>query len=128
MKFSEHRDSNVKIVKHYQPGEVKINADFYRSSLYLTQHQVFSDWPVTDISQLAPSDLDSLLALKPEVILLGTGEQQRFPAPAFFQYCAKHGVGLEVMANDAACRTFNVIGTEDREVILALIFAAPSTQ
>ncbi|HHT00904.1 MAG TPA: hypothetical protein ENK73_08640, partial [Thiomicrospira sp.] len=58
---------------------------------------------------------------KPEVIILGTGETQHFPEPKLFAYCAHKGVGLEVMANDAACRTYNVLTTEDREIVLALI-------
>lgn len=122
MKFTEHRDSNINVVKHYEPGLVKINADEYRQSLFLNQHQTYPDWPVEHIDQLTTALLDEILQTQPEVIILGTGEQQIFPHPSLFAHCAGKGVGLEVMANDAACRTFNVITTEDRDVALALIF------
>lgn len=121
MKFTEHRDSNILSIKKYQAGEVVINDQKVQSSCYLTQHYLHQDWQCKHISELNFDRLDELLRLKPEVILLGTGETQTFPDVTFFAYCAKQGVGLEVMNNAAAARTFNVLTTEDREVLLALI-------
>ena len=121
MKFTEHRDSNINAVKSYQKGQVRINADTYEKSLFLTQTEVFSNWQITDIQALDKTLLKPILEQKPEVIILGTGEVQTFPDFSLFAYCREHGVGLEVMANDAACRTFNILTTEDRPVILALI-------
>ncbi|WP_127470737.1 Mth938-like domain-containing protein [Thiomicrorhabdus aquaedulcis] len=121
MKFTEHRDSNVFAVKHYQPGLVKVNNLTFYNSFFITQHTTHDDWPCTAIEQLTPQLLDPLLAQKPEVIILGTGDKQTFPAPQLFAYCAQNQCGLEVMANDAACRTYNVLTSEDRDVVLALI-------
>ncbi|WP_178862386.1 Mth938-like domain-containing protein [Thiomicrorhabdus cannonii] len=124
MKFTEHRDSNVYVVKHYEPGEVKINDRRLQKSCFLNQKTLVENWPCAHIDALTTDHLDALLALKPEVILLGTGETQVFPAPQLFAYCSAKGVGLEVMHNLAACRTYNVLTTEDREVVLALIMDA----
>jgi len=121
MKFTEHRDSNVLAIKRYQAGEVVINDQKVLSSCYLTQHYLHRDWACKHISELNTERLDELLKLNPEVIILGTGETQTFPDVEYFAYCAKQGVGLEVMNNTAASRTFNVLTTEDREVLLALI-------
>ncbi|WP_130537400.1 Mth938-like domain-containing protein [Thiomicrorhabdus indica] len=122
MKFTEHRDSNINTVKNYEAGKVRINADEYHQSLFLTQKEVFSDWHCSDIRSLTTNSLDALLDQKPEVIILGTGESQIFPEPKLFAHCTNRGAALEVMANDAACRTYNILTTEDREVVLALIF------
>lgn len=122
MKFTEHRDSNINTVKKYEPGKVKINADDYQHSLFLTQNEVFANWSCTDIKKLSTNDLDDLLDQHPEVIILGTGDQQVFPDPKLFAHCMNRGTALEVMANDAACRTYNILTTEDRDVVLALIF------
>lgn len=124
MKFTEHRDSNVYAVKHYEPGAVKINDQLLNDSCYLNQKELVANWDCHQISYLNTEHLDELLTLKPEVILLGTGETQIFPNPQLFAYCSQHGVGLEVMNNLAACRTYNVLTTEDREVVLALIMPA----
>jgi uncharacterized protein len=122
MKFTEHRDSNVLTVKKYEPNHVTINDIEVTDSCYLNHHTLKEHWACHQLSELNTDRLDELLSLSPEVIILGTGEKQQFPDPKIFYYCAQKGVGLEVMANDAACRTYNVLTTEDREVVLALIF------
>lgn len=121
MKFTEHRDSNVYTVKRYEPGLVKVNDLDLTQSCYLTQTKLEDNWPCKAIEELTTEFLDMLLEEKPEVIVLGTGDKQIFPEPKFFAYCVSKGVGLEVMANDAACRTYNVLTTEDRDIVLALI-------
>ncbi|KUJ72075.1 Mth938-like domain-containing protein [Thiomicrospira sp. WB1] len=123
MKFTEHRDSQVYTVKQYQPGLVKINDFTLNHSCAISQHEIKEDWDCPDITSLNASHLDDLLAFSPEVILLGTGETQRFPDPALLAHCAAQGIGVEVMTNLAACRTYNVLTTEDREVVLALIIS-----
>lgn len=121
MKFTEHRDSNVFAVKSYQPGLVKVNNLEFNQSCFITQKSYNDKWMCSNIKALNAELIDELLAEKPEVIILGTGESQEFPEPKLFAYCASQGVGLEVMANDAACRTYNVLTTEDRDIVLALI-------
>lgn len=121
MKFTEHRDSNVFAVKKYQPGLVKINDRSLSKSCFLTQHQLIEDWPCPTLDDLTEAHLSKIVELQPEVILLGTGETHRFPNRSLFTFCARHGIGLETMSSIAACRTFNVLSTEDRNVVLALI-------
>lgn len=121
MKFTEHRDSNVFAVKNYQPGKVKVNNLIFTDSFFMTQHKTQEHWACHDIDELNESLLTQLINEHPEVIVLGSGETQKFPDMKLFAYCAKHGIGLEVMANDAACRTYNVLTTEDRDIVLALI-------
>jgi uncharacterized protein len=121
MKFTEHRDSNVFVIKRYKAGEVIINDKKITSSCFLSQHELVENWDCDDIKKLDIEQLSKLYSLKPEVIILGTGETQVFPNPQFFAHCAQQGTGLEVMSNHAACRTYNILTTEDREVVLALI-------
>jgi uncharacterized protein len=54
-------------------------------------------------------------------VLLGTGLQLRFPPPHYSVELLSRGIGVEIMANDAACRTFNILLSEDRQVLLALL-------
>lgn len=126
MKFTEHRDSNIFAVKNYTYGNVKVNNLTFTTSFYLTQHMTQANWSCHDISALNIELLDELIAQKPEVIILGTGEKQEFPNPHLFAHCASQGIGLEVMSNDAACRTYNVLTTEDRDIVLALIMGIKS--
>ncbi|MGC9385361.1 MAG: Mth938-like domain-containing protein [Hydrogenovibrio sp.] len=125
MKFTEHRDSNILTVKQYRPGLVKINEFEIDSSCFLSQHELNSDWNCPSLDALDENHLKALFALKPDVIILGTGERQIFPDPSLFRFCAQNGIGLEVMDNAAACRTYNVLTTEDRNIVLGLIMAKP---
>ena len=80
-------------------------------------------WPVRDVRQMTPADLDVVLALAPELVVLGTGERQVFPPPAVMAACLTRGIGIEVMDNAAAARTYNVLAGEGRRVVVALLLA-----
>jgi len=59
--------------------------------------------------------------LKPDLVLLGTGDKQIFPDIEILGYFAQQGVGVEVMNTGALCRTFNILVAEDRHVVAAII-------
>lgn len=124
MKFTEHQDANILAVKKYRPGFVQINQQEITQSCFLNQTQLVEQWACHAPDQLSEALFEALFQLKPEVIILGTGEHQTFPEPKWFAFCARQGIGLEVMDNAAACRTYNVITTEEREVVLALMMPA----
>lgn len=91
------------------------------SSFVLAPDRLIEEWPASDARALQPSDLEPLLSLEPEVILLGTGPRQVFPAAAVMAACMGRGVGIEVMTNAAAARTFNVLAAEERRVVAGFI-------
>ncbi|SIN91865.1 Uncharacterized conserved protein, contains Mth938-like domain [Sulfurivirga caldicuralii] len=124
MKFTEHKDRSINSVRRIDADGIWVNDTCLRSSFYMTQKHLCPDWGVSAFSDLSEQDIDALLALKPDVILLGTGEHQQFLPPQLLQRCHAAGVGVEVMDSAAACRTFNVMTTEDRPVLLAVIQSA----
>jgi len=91
------------------------------SSFLLSPERAVEDWPVTASNELDASHVDGILELKPEVVLLGTGERQVFPAPAFMAGLLRKGVGVEVMDNAAAARTYDLLAGERRRVVVAFI-------
>lgn len=99
----------------------RVNDRTLSASFILSPQQLVEDWPVRDSAALTPDDLTPLLALQPEVILLGTGERQIFPPAAVMAACLRQGVGLEVMTNAAAARTFNVLASESRKVVAGFL-------
>lgn len=91
------------------------------SSFVLAPDALLEDWPVAAVGLLTPELLQPLLDLRPEVVLLGSGERQGF-APAITQAaCLQAGVGFEVMNNAAAARTFSVLAGEGRRVVAGFI-------
>jgi uncharacterized protein len=91
------------------------------ASFVLAPDTLLESWPVSDARTLSIEQLEPLLALSPEVILLGSGGVQVFPPAATMAACLSRGIGLEVMTNAAAARTFNVLAGESRRVVAGFI-------
>lgn len=105
-----------------------VNERTLRASFIVTPDVLVEDWAARDATRLSPADLAPLLALDPELVLLGTGGQQAFPPPDALAACLGRGIGLEAMTNAAAARTFNVLAGEGRRVVAGFILdpASPS--
>ncbi|TAK38031.1 MAG: hypothetical protein EPO30_09060 [Lysobacteraceae bacterium] len=101
-----------------------VNERTLRRSFIVAPGALVEDWPVTDAGALRPEDLSPLLALEPEVVLLGTGAAQAFAPPATQAACLRRGIGLEAMTNAAAARTYSVLAGEGRRVVAAFIIPA----
>jgi len=91
------------------------------SSFLLAPDRAIEDWAVTAAGALDASHVETLLALQPELVILGTGERQAFPAAAFMAGFLRKGIGIEVMDNAAAARTYNLLAGEGRRVIAGFI-------
>lgn len=91
------------------------------SSFLLAPDRAIENWPVTAPETLDASHVEALLALKPELVVLGTGARQAFPAAAFMAGFLRKNIGIEVMDNAAAARTYNLLADEGRRVVAAFI-------
>lgn len=90
-------------------------------SFLLAPGQAVEGWPVTDATALDASHVDAILELQPELVVLGTGRRQVFPAAAFMAGFLRKGIGIEVMDNAAAARTYDLLAGEGRHVVAAFI-------
>ena len=98
-----------------------VNERSLEASFIVAPDALVESWPVTDITAMHPADLDPLLALAPEIVLLGSGETQAFPPAEVMATCLQRGIGLEAMTNAAAARTFNVLASEGRRVVAGFV-------
>ena len=98
-----------------------VNDRTLHRSFCVSPETLVEDWPYRDASTLPPEALDPLLALQPELIVLGTGATQAFPSPATLAAALRRGVGLEAMTNAAAARTYSVLAGEGRRVVAAFV-------
>jgi len=121
MPLTEDIISSRYSITGYEDDSVKINETIYKSSLVLSAETLHSPWPVKTVDDLDETSLAVILDLKPDVVLLGTGIQQHFPAAKTFAQFGNNGIGLEVMDNGALCRTFNILVAEDRAVVAAIL-------
>ena len=105
----------------YQPGELKVEQQSYHSSILVQTDKQVDIWAPRDLTQLTPADLQPLIALKPVLVLLGTGEKLTFPPLELLNSLYAAQIGVEVMDTAAACRTYNVLMAEGRDVLAALL-------
>lgn len=113
MQITLDADSRVNLIRSYTPGELRIGEQVFHDSLIVTADRLIERWD--------PQDLEAVFALKPDVVLLGSGEVQEFPAPATRIAFAQRRIALEAMTLGAACRTFNILVQEGRRVAAALV-------
>jgi uncharacterized protein len=117
MKFAEdHNNAHYKI-DGYESTGININGRLFDQPLVLSPMEFIEHWTPQNMSELNPEHLDEIFAMKPEVILLGTGEKQIFPRNEIMRRFAQEKIGYEIMTTQAACRTFNILMSEDRNVV-----------
>ena len=121
MQFTRDNDLGAHAIIACTGEEVRLRDRSVRGSLIVTRETVLDGWRPPEPEALTLDDFRDLLALEPEVVLLGTGARQRLPPPSLYAAFAERGIGLEVMDNRAACRTYNVLLGEFRDVAVALI-------
>ena len=102
-------------------GELRLRGGSYTASVIVTRDRVIADWRPAAPDRLAIEDFAALLETPPEVLLLGTGASQRLPPPELYAAFAARGIGLEAMDNRAACRTYNLLLSEYRNVAVAIL-------
>lgn len=121
MDLSLDRPEGYLYVRRVEAHSVTLADRVLDSSFVLTPTQVTEHWLVEAAISLDASHVEALLALRPEVVILGTGQRQVFPAAAFMAGFLRKGVGIEVMDNAAAARTYNLLAGEDRRVVAGFI-------
>lgn len=123
MKFTLDQPATVHVVRGYAPGLLRIGDREFTRSVIVSAQTLIDDWRPQRAADLTAADLAPALALQPGILLLGSGPRQVFPAPDLLAQLYAAGIGFEVMDTGAACRTYNVLVAEGREVAAALIIA-----
>ncbi|WP_367605462.1 Mth938-like domain-containing protein [Legionella sp. W05-934-2] len=111
-------------IQSYSDQGVVINDKTYRSSLIVSQQTIDDNWQQTHIHLLNEDDVSRILIFNPEIVIIGHPSSGQFPNDAIRLLFSQKKVGLECMDIGAACRTFNVLLSELRNVTLALIIPA----
>lgn len=121
MKLHADPLTRLNTVTAYGAGFVEINKVRHDRSIVLCPESPVAPWSAASFETLRADDLAALLVFAPEVVLLGTGERQRFPPPQLLRPLAQARIGVEVMSTPAACRTYNILMAEGRRVLAALL-------
>jgi uncharacterized protein len=126
MRFTRDASLGINLIRSYGGGELHINDTVYRGALVVSAAALFNEPHLITFDALLSdevwgADASRILALDPEVVLLGTGARQIFPPAAFGARLMRKSIGVEIMDTGAACRTYNVLVAEQRRVVAVLL-------
>ena len=109
------------IFSGYGSGYVVVNNKKYENSMITMPDKIIEDWQASTVEKLTEEHFKLLIPYEPEIILLGTGATLRFPSPLVTKNLLESKIGFEVMDTNAACRTYNILMAEGRNVAAALL-------
>ncbi len=121
MKLHLSNPGDTKLFTAHGADHVMVNGERHERSIVVLAEEVRSDWVVAGFDELSEAHFAYFVALKPDVLLLGTGATQRFPHPRLYRALTDAGIGVECMDTPAACRTYNILVAEDRKVVAAIL-------
>ena len=121
MKFQLENPDDGYVIESYGKGQIVVNEHIFTSSLVIGPEKNLREWAPKGIPDLVVEHFEGLLEHDPEIIIFGSGEKQHFPAPDLLRPLIRRGVALEAMNTAAACRTYNILVSENRRVIAALL-------
>lgn len=125
MKMHLQKPTDIYLIRGHAKGLIQIGEQEHRTSLLILPDRLITDgWPAS-VSGLTETQLATLLALRPELVLLGSGERLQRPPAALLRPFAEAAIGVDVMDTFAACRTYNVLAAEGRKVAALLLLPQP---
>jgi uncharacterized protein len=120
---AERIEGTNAIARHSLDGVI-VNGAEYRQSVVVPWQGAVAPWQVDRFEELTEAHFEALAAMKPELVIFGSGARIRFPKPVLLRPLMAARVGIETMDTPAACRTYNVLLAEGRTVLAALLFEA----
>lgn len=120
MKFQPER-SDAQTIRGYGPGWIAIDQDKISHSLIISAGGLRQAWDCQRFEDLTPEHFAQIAAIPAELVLFGSGTRSRFVPPAWLQPLIDRQIGVETMDTAAACRTYNILASEGRNVVAALL-------
>ena len=123
MKFHADKPDSLSITAIGE-GWVAVNGERHHSSRVLTSAGQIQAWACERFEHLTAAHFETLLNVMPEppeLVIFGSGQRLRFAPPVLMRTLIERRIGVETMDTAAACRTFNILATEGRRVVAALI-------
>ena len=121
MKLHLNTTVGLNAITGHSNGTVAVNNKQINHALIVMPNQITDPWPIVDPNALSLTDFSHVLALKPELVVFGSGKTFRFPDARILAAFSQARIGFEVMDTPAACRTYNVLASEGRNVAAALL-------
>jgi uncharacterized protein len=121
MKMQADRPEGSNAITRHGAEGVIVNGREHRHNVLVPWRGEVVPWAVDNFEALDEASFEALIALEPELVIFGSGSRIRFPRPALLKDLMARRIGFETMDTPAACRTYNILASEGRNVVAALI-------
>jgi uncharacterized protein len=108
------------LVRRYDADSVWIGEQRCARPLLLSRQQLIDQWPAESLATLTLAQLEPVFASRAALVIVGTRAADRIPPVEIRRAFRERNIALEAMEFGAACRTYNVLVQEEREVLAAL--------
>lgn len=114
-------DSSLLSIESYDAQSITIQGNTYTNSTIVSKLGITDNWQVNSITEVNEDNIQALLTSNPEIIIFGHDQTDQQLPINVRSLLAKQRIGAESMSVGAACRTFNILLSENREVVYAYI-------
>jgi len=126
MKLHLTQAEGQNLITGFTDDSIDVNNQRYTTSIIVMPTSINANWQsntstALSFKTLTSDEIEKIAALKPEVVLLGTGKIHRFLHPKLSMVLSQQGIAVECMTTAAACRTYNILMSEGRKVAAALL-------
>lgn len=126
VKFQPDHLAGTNVLTRQGPDELWVGTTRFTESLLVPWVGTVLPWAPRTPQDLKPEHFEAVLALKPELVIFGSGPRLQFVSPALMRALIDKRIGVETMDTAAACRTYNVLVAEGRSAVAALLLPPPS--
>ena len=98
----------------------KLNNRLIRKNLIISKNYIHEDLLTKNFQDFALQHLKIVMSWDPEIILIGSGKKAILPNADWINHTNAKNIGLELMNTGAACRSYNLLIDEGRNVVACL--------
>ncbi len=129
MEFNLELPTRANYIRQYIPHtSFLIDQSEYNTPLIIYQDKIINNWlqkkHYFNIDLLEQNDftkLADLIGFLPEILIIGTGSKQVFPKQIKLLPIIQKKIAYDIMDTNSACKTFNILQQENRDVCAALL-------
>lgn len=126
MKFQPDVLAGTNVITRHDPDALWVGNQRFGHSLLVPWTGTVLPWAPSRPEELTAAHFEAVLALNPELVIFGSGPRIKFISPALISALIARRIGVETMDTPAACRTFNVLVSEGRSAVAALLLPPPA--
>jgi uncharacterized protein len=124
MKFQPDLPQGPNVIHAATRSSVSISGQVYTRGVIVPSDAPLQLWSAVSLADLTAEHLAEIVPLQPELVILGTGPRMGFAHPSVLRALIDARIGVETMDTVAACRTYNILVSEGRRVVAALLIHA----